>query len=56
MLVGVDGEVAPGRGQGLVSHEALDDSAVGARAQEAGGESMAQLVGCGGCVGAVERL
>ena len=34
LLVGVDGEVAAGGGQGLVTHEALDDSAVGACAQE----------------------
>ena len=30
LLVGVDGEVAAGCGQGGVSHESLNDAAVGA--------------------------
>ena len=56
LLVGVDGEVAACGGQGLVTHEALDDATVGACTQEAGGEEVPELVGGGGRVGAVECL
>lgn len=39
-----------------MAHEALDDSAVGACTQEAGGEEVPELMGCSWGVGAVERV
>lgn len=47
LLVGADGEVAAGGGQGGVAHEGLDNAAVGAVLEEGGGEVVAELVGAG---------